>query len=66
MVGRVHGLDDSCDTGGKSEEGSQTMELMIALIISVALLGVLAAAFGVDSREGIEDTHRGHARPWSI
>ena len=42
------------------------MELIILLIASVAILGLLADRVGIDSRIGIEDTHRGHSRPESI
>jgi hypothetical protein len=42
------------------------MELFIAFIMTFSVLGLLSARFGVDSRDGIEDTHRGHARSESL
>jgi len=34
--------------------------LLLVLVGALAIVGMVAEAFGTDSREGIEDTHAGH------
>ena len=42
------------------------MDMLIVITLSVALLALLSTVLGVDSRDAIEDTHRGHVTPKSI
>ena len=43
----------------------QLLALLSLVVVPLALLAVLAATFGVDSRDGVGDSHRGgQQRPW--